>query len=157
MGGFDIECSVSSRSIEGRIGGLFRGADVNFVINQQGLITGRMGGGIVGQDVRLRFTEEEIGGRVGGDVVGKDIALKVSGYEIGGRVGGDTVGFSCRLKYNPNGGELRGRMGGQFMGHDVNLVVSDCPLVLAALLAALTYNYYLSTQSSNAGSTSGSR
>ena len=47
IGGFDVDCTISARSIEGRIGGLFRGADINFVIDQQGLITGRIGGEII--------------------------------------------------------------------------------------------------------------
>jgi len=156
IGGFDVDCSVTPHGVNGRIGGLLRGADVDLSISHSGMITGRLGGGIFGQDVRLRMAANEIGGRVGGDVIGKDVQLKNVGSEIGGRVGGDTLGFSCMLKVNQDNSHLMGRLGGEFMGHDVSLVVEDVTPILGALVAVLTYHYYLFTRK-NSGNSGGSR
>jgi hypothetical protein len=75
---------------------------------------------------------------------------------ITGRCGGTVFGFDCDLKVT--GTEMTGRLGGGIIGKSVATRISqDLPPILSALVAVLTYYYYLiNSRDSHSGGAGGS-
>ena len=92
-----------------------------------------MGGIIDGVDVTLRGTDR-VTGRCGGPVIGFDVDLEVTN------------------------GQMTGRLGGAVAGHSVSFsVAEDLPRVVTALVAVITYQYYLIAQRNSSSSSSSGR
>ncbi|HAI85408.1 MAG TPA: hypothetical protein DCL63_00275, partial [Firmicutes bacterium] len=113
---------------------------------------------VIGRSVDARFTDcsgNSVRGRMGGIIDGVDIHL--SGTDrITGRCGGPVIGFDADLSIED--GQMTGRLGGVVAGHSVSLTVAeDLPYVVSALVAVITYQYYLIAQRNSSSSGGGGR
>ncbi len=121
------------------------GADVDLKVDRDvGLITGRIGGAVIGKTVNVKFDSDRLRGRLGGTAIGWDVFLYGT-ERITGRWGGPVIGFDCNLVVSQ--GFLVGRLGGAIVGRSVDMTLSkDFPPVVSALIAAMTCQYFRSTR-----------
>lgn len=102
-----------------------------------------------------RFTDSSgscVHGRMGGVIDGADITIRGTD-RITGRCGGPVIGFDVDLYVED--GEMTGRLGGAVKGHSVSLAVAeDLPYIVSALVAVITYQYYLIAQRRSSPSSS---
>ncbi|MDD4337608.1 MAG: hypothetical protein PHH46_09555 [Firmicutes bacterium] len=96
-------------------------------------------------------------GRVGGVIDGLSIQCATGPDFIRGRIGGDIFGADIDLHVDTPGGTVTGRIGGAIIGKSVAISISrDLPPILSALVAVLTYYYYLvNTRNRGSGGSSG--
>jgi len=141
------------------VGGAVFGGDLNLDIQPPpGLISGRVGGAIIGRSVEAQFADSSgntIHGRMGGIIDGVDITLRGTD-RVTGRCGGPVIGFDVNLQVEQ--GQMTGRLGGEVVGHSVSFsVAADLPSAVTALVAVITYQYYLIAQRRSSSSSSGGR
>jgi hypothetical protein len=163
-------CVTYSMNIQGRVGGMLAGYDLNLELEGNEL-DGRIGGSVIGKDVDLQVQSGSVSGRIGGQINGFDVqgSLNPSGVQLrfGGSIGGDdlilaihegvaTGRFSGSLLgkdvyLQSSGSGVTGRIGGEFEGKDVNLIGSAA-FEIMALSAVIAYKTLEDDQSSAATS-----
>lgn len=148
-GGRDVNASITRGKVDGRIGGAVMGWDINLTFDLQGNLTGRLGGIVVGRSVTGHFSADDLEVRLGGSVIGFDVKLQRDDDRIIGRMGGRHIGNSFDLTYNERTQVLTGRIGGQIDGKDVNLQLhrEASPMLAALLAGAAVYQMELERRS----------
>ncbi|WP_180969998.1 hypothetical protein [Deinococcus planocerae] len=119
--------------LTGRLGGA-SGKDLTLRVEGK-RVTGRVGGHLIGTDVRATLRGHTLVARVGGRFMSVDLTLTSGSGRVTGRWGG-LLGFDVDLAVTGDG--VRGRLGGRHVGADAALEGDARPLLLA-LVAALAY------------------
>jgi len=109
-------------TVEGRVGGAVMGSNIRVAL-AEGRPSGRFGGAIGGKDVQLSFDGDVLTGRWGGAVDGKDLRFVIRGNEGRGRMGGHILGWDIAMVMD--GDQICGRLGGAVAGADVRLTARD--------------------------------
>ena len=140
--GYSLNLNWDGVALEGRIGGGFRGADVQATYSHATL-AGRVGGRFNGFDVRGFVHPTTVDLRFGGEVLGMNLKVNIEEVSeaneekrVWGRYGGQIFGKDVLL--SSSAGHIGGRIGGAVGGKDVHLE-HDAPVELAVVAAFMAY------------------